>query len=86
MCDGMAMDLEGDISCTHCNVQDGMTKRTVHVAFKFPFCSCTQWKATSACKRLVWKLKEKNNIRSIGPDNSKNIKTDLKKIGSKNVG
>lgn len=33
----MAMDLEGDISCTHCNAQEGATKRTVHVAFKFPF-------------------------------------------------
>jgi hypothetical protein len=32
----MAMDLEGDISCTHCNVQEGVTKRTVHVAFNFP--------------------------------------------------
>jgi len=41
---------------------------------------------TTACKHLVWKLKEKNNIRNIGLDNRKNIKTDVKKIGSKNVG
>ena len=37
MCDDMTMDLEGDISCTDCNGQEGVTKRTVHVVFKFPF-------------------------------------------------
>ena len=41
MCDDMAMDLEGDISCTHCNVQEEVTKRTVHVAFKFPFATAS---------------------------------------------
>jgi len=33
----MAMDLEGDIRCTHCNVQEGVTQRTVHGAFKLSF-------------------------------------------------
>jgi hypothetical protein len=37
MCDDMARDLEEDISCTHCNVQEGVTKRTMYVSFKFPF-------------------------------------------------
>jgi len=39
-----------------------------------------------AYKLLVWKLKEKKDFRNIGVDNRKNIKTDAKKIGSKNVG
>ena len=33
----MAMDLEGDIRCTHCNVQEEVKKRTVHGAFNLPF-------------------------------------------------
>jgi len=41
---------------------------------------------TPAYKLLVWKLKEKNDFRSIGIDNRKNIETDVKKIGSKKVG
>jgi len=40
----MAMDLEGDTSCAHCNVQEGVTKRTVHVAFKFPFATAPMGK------------------------------------------
>jgi len=41
---------------------------------------------TTAYKLLVCKLKEKNNIRTIGVDNRKNIKTDVKKIGIKEFG
>jgi hypothetical protein len=37
MCDDMAVDVEGDISCTDCNAQERVTKRTVHVVFRFPF-------------------------------------------------
>jgi hypothetical protein len=44
MYDDMAMDLEGDISCTYCNAQEGVTKRTVYVAFKFPFANAPNGK------------------------------------------
>lgn len=33
----MAMDLKGDIRCTHCNAKEGVIKRTVRGVFRFPF-------------------------------------------------
>lgn len=36
MCDDMEMDLEGDISSTKCNAQEGVPQR-IHVVFKFSF-------------------------------------------------